>query len=94
MSHGYHRPRDALIRYREVQLLELPVPELAASVEDITLPVRGIDVCDVKGGLEHRIELAPMSAIRVRFASVELNEILALCRDHADGGFRSELLSC
>jgi hypothetical protein len=51
-------------------------------------------VGDVKGGLEHRIELDPTSAIRVRFASVELNEIPAPCRDHADGGFRSELLSC
>ena len=33
-------------------------------------------------------------AMRVRFASVELNEIPAASRDYGDGGFRFELLSC
>jgi hypothetical protein len=51
-------------------LLEPLVAELAAPVEDITLLVRGIDVGDVEGGPEHRIELEPRSAIGVRFASV------------------------
>jgi hypothetical protein len=45
-------------------------------------------------GPEHRIELEPRGAIRVRFASVEWNEIPAPGRDYGDGGFRFELLSC
>jgi hypothetical protein len=84
---------DMLLRYRGVEALEPPLPELAALVEDVSLRVSASRVHPLAPAAVHHLQLGSTGAIVVRFRALELSETLAAAV-YGEAPLRFQVLSC
>lgn len=86
---------EVLLRYRNVERLEPPLPALARLVEDPAGELAGQALVSAAGCWQHRVELRTGPALTVRFADLFLSRSpVAGPEELVESGHRFEVLSC
>jgi hypothetical protein len=86
---------EVLLRYRNVERLEPPLPQLARLVEDPAGELVGQALVSAAGCWQHRVELRTGPALTVRFADLFLSHSPVVGpQERVESGHRFEVLSC